>query len=133
LSLTRVIAWHTWAWTPLSWFAAIPAMFFTAGALLTPSLNRYGYLATLSNRLRRLMLPYLAYSVVAVVVMLVMAWRPPASISTVAWLVPVVDPVGSSDAPGLWVPLWYLRAYLWFLIASGLFATAARRLGWGLP
>lgn len=131
-ALARVVAWHTWTWTPLSWVAAMPAMFLVAGALLRDSVHRHGYRRTLTTRLRRLLLPFWVYGAVAVTTMLVIGWRPAAG-DLIGWLVPLIDPGGSTDAPGLWIPLWYLRAYLWFVLLAGLLVWAARRWGGWLP
>jgi len=138
VALVRVIVWHSYTWTPLSWFAAIPAMFLAAGVLLEGSLTRHGYLRTLSGRLRRLLLPYWAYATATVATMMLLGWRPTLERSgdvfdLLWWILPLGDPTGTSEAPGLWIPLWYLRAYLWFLLAAGILGQAARRLGWFAP
>jgi CubicO group peptidase (beta-lactamase class C family) len=36
------------------------------------------------------------------------------------WVLPVADPIGSSWGAPLWVPLWYLRCYLWLLALAPL-------------
>ena len=119
IAISRVIAWHTWSWWWLSWIGAMPAMFFASGALLDLSLERHGYRATVRNRFRRLLIPFWWYSACAVVVMVAVGWRP--SLSELApWIIPLGDPVGSSETPGLWIPLWYVRAYLWFVIGAGI-------------
>ena len=125
----RVVAWHTWRWAPLSWVAAMPAMFFTAGVLLEGSVERHGWTSTLRTRLRRLLVPFWVYSATSVVIMLALGWRPGFG-DVWQWVIPLGDPVGSSEAPSLWIPLWYLRAYLWFVVASGVLSWLVRRLGW---
>ena len=128
LAIVRVVAWHTWAWPWLSWIGAMPAMFFASGALLDSSLERHGYAATLRTRLRRLLVPFWLYSAAAVAVMLGAGWRP--GLREVGpWILPLADPVGSRETPGLWIPLWYLRAYLWFLIGGGLLRAGTQALG----
>lgn len=131
-ALVRVVAWHTWTWTPLSWLAAMPAMFLVGGALLRDSIHFHGYRRTVTIRLRRLLLPFWVYGTVAVTTMVTIGWRPEPS-EIVGWVIPLADPVGSDDAPGLWIPLWYLRAYLWFVLLAGILLPVARRLGWWLP
>lgn len=131
-ALARVVAWHTWMWTPSSWVAAMPAMFLVAGALLRDSVHRHGFRRTLATRLRRLLLPFWVYGAVATTTMMVLGWRPAAG-DLAGWVIPLWDPAGSAEAPGLWVPMWYLRAYLWFVLLSGLMLWATRRLGWWLP
>jgi fucose 4-O-acetylase-like acetyltransferase len=127
-AIGRVVMWHTWSWAWLTWIPAMPAMFFVTGALLDGSLGRRGWLTTLKPRLRRLMLPYWLYAAACWVVMLLDGWRPTFG-DAARWAVPLLDPVGSEDLPGLWIPLWYLRAYLWFLLASGVIRLVQRRLG----
>jgi CubicO group peptidase (beta-lactamase class C family)/fucose 4-O-acetylase-like acetyltransferase len=131
IAVVRVVAWHTWRWWPLSWFAAMPAMFFVSGVFLDRSLERRGGDAV-RRRLRRLLIPYWVYAFAAVMTMVVMGWRPSVS-ALLPWVVPLVDPIGSDDAPGLWIPLWYLRAYLWFLLAAPLLVRLVRRFGWFVP
>ncbi len=128
LALWRVVVWHALAWPWLSWFAAMPAMFYVAGLLLVQSLDRHGYRATLVSRLRRLLLPMWGFAAVAVAVMASSGWRPDAA-DLLWWIVPLADPQGLDTTPGLWVPLWYLRAYLWVVIAGPGLAAMARRWG----
>lgn len=132
IAIVRVLAWHTWGWAPLSWIGAMPLMFFIAGLFLQRSLERHGFAPTLRERARRLLVPFWLYGTTAVVVMAALGWRPGWS-DLLPWALPVVDPVGSLEAPGLWVPLWYLRAYLWFLVLAGLLSLAVRRWSWAVP
>lgn len=127
-AIGRVVLWHTWSWAWLTWIPAMPAMFFVTGALLEGSLERRGWRATLGPRLRRLLLPYWVYAACCWVAMLVDGWRPTVG-DALRWAVPLVDPTGSDALPGLWIPLWYLRAYLWFLLASGVIRWVWQRLG----
>ena len=127
-AIGRVVLWHTWSWAWLTWIPAMPAMFFVTGALLEGSLERRGWRATLWPRLRRLLIPYWVYAACCWVAMLVDGWRPTVG-DALRWAVPLVDPTGSDALPGLWIPLWYLRAYLWFLLASGVIRWVQQRLG----
>ncbi|MDQ2677533.1 MAG: serine hydrolase [Actinomycetota bacterium] len=129
VAVVRVVLWHTWSWAWLSWIPAMPAMFFTSGALLEGSLERRGWWSTLRQRARRLLIPYWTYAAACWIAMLATGWRPGAA-EAAAWLVPLADPVGSADLAGLWVPLWYVRAYLWFVIGAGVLRVLHRRLGW---
>lgn len=128
LALWRVVIWHALAWPWLSWFAAMPAMFYVAGVLLARSLDRHGYRATLASRLRRLLVPFWAYGTMAVGVMVLAGWRPSLR-DLLWWVVPVGDPEGLATTPGLWVPLWYLRAYLWMVLVGPVLVWMARRWG----
>lgn len=130
VAILRVVLWHTWSWAWLSWVPAMPAMFFTTGALLQPSLQCRGWSATLVQRCRRLFPPYWLYAAACVAVMCAFGWRP-SLLELVPWAVPLADPIGSDDFAGLWVPLWYVRSYLWFLVIGGAIAAATRRFGWG--
>ena len=127
-AIGRVVLWHTWSWAWLTWIPAMPAMFFVTGALLEGSLERRGWRATLWPRLRRLLIPYWVYAACSWIAMLVDGWRPSVG-DGLRWAFPLVDPTGSEALPGLWIPLWYLRAYLWFLLASGVIRWVQRRLG----
>lgn len=128
VAVVRVVAWHTWSWWWLTWLPAMPAMFFANGALLADSLDRRGWWRTTGQRLRRLLPPFWAYALASVATMLVLGWRPgPAEL--VGWVLPVVDPVGDPTTPGLWIPLWYVRAYLWFVLGAGVLGWLVRRFG----
>jgi CubicO group peptidase (beta-lactamase class C family)/peptidoglycan/LPS O-acetylase OafA/YrhL len=132
LALVRVILWHTWSAAWLTWFPAMPAMFFGAGALLDDSLERRGWWATVRQRARRLLIPFWTYAVVAIAVMVAMGWRPtPADLF--GWVLPVVDPVGSEELRGLWIPLWYVRAYVWFVLGAAAVRWLVRRVGLAAP
>lgn len=128
VAIVRVVLWHTWSWWWLTWVPAMPAMFFTTGALLDRSVERRGWARTVAQRARRLFLPYWVYAGACWLVMLADGWRPGPG-EAWAWVVPLADPVGSAALPGLWIPLWYLRAYLWFVMAAGLLSWLSRRLG----
>lgn len=132
VALWRVVVWHALAWPWLSWFAAMPAMFYVAGVLLARSLDRHGYRATLASRLRRLLVPFWGYAAVALTVMVLAGWQPSPR-ELVWWVLPLGDPSGLDSTPGLWVPLWYLRAYLWMVVAGPALVWLARRWGrWSL-
>lgn len=126
VAVVRVVLWHTLSWPWLSWIPAMPAMFFANGALLDRSLGRTGWWPTVRGRLRRLLLPYWVYASASVLVMVLAGWRPDAT-DLVPWVAPVVDPVGSAWGAELWIPLWYVRAYLWFVLLAGPIRMATRR------
>lgn len=128
VAVIRVVLWHTWSWWWLSWIPAMPVMFFASGALLEDSLERRGWWPTVRQRFRRLMIPFWAYSLASVVVMVALGWRPGPG-DLVGWVVPLVDPVGDPTLPGLWIPLWYVRAYLWFVLGSQVLSRLVSRFG----
>ncbi|MCD9625205.1 serine hydrolase [Rhabdothermincola salaria] len=128
IAVVRVVLWHTWSWAWLSWIPAMPAMFFGSGALLEASLEKRGWWATVRRRTRRLLVPFWVYAAACWALMLAVGWRPDPA-DAVGWFVPLVDPVGSDATPGLWITLWYVRAYLWFVLAAGVLSWLLRRIG----
>ncbi|WP_412538933.1 acyltransferase [Longispora sp. K20-0274] len=124
-AITRVVLYHSmgWAWITVA-FPAMGLMFALAGALTAASLDRAPTGTVLARRLRRLLPPVWALAAVAVPVMLLagesgwsLAW----------WLLPLRDPhIAGRLAPALSM-IWYIRAYLWFMLLSPLLLRAFRR------
>ena len=135
LAVVRVMVWHAFGYAAITYFvSAVPAMFFVTGSLLARSLDRHGYVATLRDRTRRLLVPLWLFAAVAFGAMAVadqvthssttrVPWR-----KLVWWVVPLADPRGSQWEGG-WMssPLWYLRALLWMILASPVLLWAIRR------
>ena len=126
-------------------------MFALAGSLMARSLKRPA-LGVIRGRIRRLLPPLWAFSAVVLALMFADGWnlgegpgprrhlgpgragqlrhpdrRPalplaPRGRRRACWRAP-----GPDQAAG---PLWYLRAYLWFVIASPLLLWAFRRVPW---
>lgn len=136
IAVVRVVLWHTFAGVVLSWtVASMPAMFFVAGSLLAQSLSRRPFRQLVRARLQRLLVPFWAFGAVVLSV-LAIVHRIDGTASTaiapnrlLGWLVPIVDPRGSDWESG-WVstPLWYLRCYLWLLLAAPILLRIHRRL-----
>ncbi|MFI1397848.1 acyltransferase [Streptomyces sp. NPDC020681] len=130
LALFRVFLYHQvgWAWLPLV-FPSMGVMFALAGALMARSLGRPA-LQVIRGRLRRLLPPMWVLGAVGVSAMVLQGWRPGAS--ALFWILPLSDPAYASEqwAVDLAEPLWYLRAYLWFVLLSPLLLRALRRLPW---
>lgn len=151
IALVRVVVYHLfgWAWLTVL-FPSMGVMFALAGSLMARSLKRPA-LGVIRGRIRRLLPPLWAFSVVALAMMFAGGWNPvkdPDNGGT--WgLVKLIDyiiPIGAPPFPwhigsksGLledtWAvqaagPLWYLRAYLWFVVASPLLLWAFRRAPW---
>lgn len=121
IALARVVLWHTLAAAWITWIvSAVPAMFFVTGSLLAASLQRRPSWAVVHARARRLLVPLAVYSAAVLVGMLVLAdgRGGPAAGGWWRWMVPLWDPTGPGWADG-WGSshLWYLRAYLWVLLA----------------
>ncbi|MFD4557149.1 acyltransferase [Streptomyces sp. NPDC058469] len=151
IALVRVVIYHLFGWAWLSvLFPSMGVMFALAGSLMARSLNRPA-LGVIRGRLRRLLPPLWAFSAVVLVMMFASGWNPlkdPDLGGTwgVAKLFDYIVPFGAPPYPehlgsesGLlestWAdqaagPLWYLRAYLWFVIASPLLLWAFRRVPW---
>jgi peptidoglycan/LPS O-acetylase OafA/YrhL len=141
LALGRVVAYHWfgWAWLPFV-FPSMGIMFALAGSLVAASLDRaeHNPWAVLRKRTFRLLPPLWTLGLVLVPLMLLHdGWiavagegGTPLSLEGLFyWVLPIDDPV-SSDwgyAEGLTVPLWYIRAYFWFLLLSPAFLWLFRR------
>ena len=125
----------------MTFFAAMPVLFFVAGVLLAASSERASHRALLLSRGRRLLLPVWLYGAVVLLGGAAHAYLrgdvaagaalPLGDAAT--WLIPLVDP-RSSVVPHGWLTthLWYIRAYLWVLVLTPLFLRLARRLRLGL-
>ncbi|MFF2330757.1 MULTISPECIES: acyltransferase [unclassified Streptomyces] len=148
VALVRVVAFHVlgWAWLTVL-FPSMGVMFALAGSLMARSLARPAR-DVIRGRLRRLLPPMWAFAAVVVPVMFLLGWKPVKEegirwfVELGCYLVPFHTPPypWASGSPGgfleeSWAeqavgPLWYLRAYLWFVLASPLLLRAFRRLPW---
>ncbi|MGW4271770.1 acyltransferase family protein [Streptomyces seoulensis] len=151
LALVRVVAYHLfgWGWLTLL-FPSMGVMFALAGSLMARSLKRPA-VSVIKGRLRRLLPPLWAFGAVLLPLLLCAGWNPltdpdlggvPGLPRLLEYVVPVgappypahlgsdsglLDATWPDDAAG---PLWYLRAYLWFVVASPLLLWAFRRAPW---
>ncbi|MFE0628046.1 acyltransferase [Streptomyces sp. NPDC058864] len=133
LALVRVVTYHTfgWAWLGLA-FPSLGVMFALAGSFMARSLERRA-LPVVRRRLRRLLPPLWCLGAVLVPAMLLHGWAPGEHHAgrwwarLVLWVVPVADPPGSAWAEQATGVLWYVRAYLWFVLLSPLLLRAFRR------
>ncbi|MGI5426205.1 acyltransferase family protein [Streptomyces sp. CA-179760] len=147
LALFRVVLYHLtgWAWLPLV-FPSMGVMFALAGNLMARSLKRPP-VQVIRGRLRRLLPPLWLLGVVGVTGMVLQGWGPDADghpgwwwLHLTFWIVPLSDPPYAAGLPGVhgfigedWAaelagPLWYIRAYLWFVLLSPLLLKALRAL-----
>jgi len=151
IALVRVVVYHLMGWAWLSvLFPSMGVMFALAGSLMARSLKRPA-LSVIKSRVRRLLPPLWAFSAVALTMLFACGWNPvkdPDNGGTwgLVKLIDYVIPIGAPPYPletgtlsGLldntWAdqaagPLWYLRAYLWFVVASPLLLWAFRRAPW---
>ncbi|WGD42621.1 acyltransferase family protein [Streptomyces cathayae] len=148
IALVRVVVYHLfgWAWLTVL-FPSMGVMFALAGSLMARSLKRPAA-GVIRSRIRRLLPPLWAFAAVVLTMMFVNGWNPAKDDGTwgLVGLVNYLVPIGAPPYPwelgspsGLldvtWAvqaagPLWYLRAYLWFVLASPLLLWAFRRAPW---
>ncbi|MGP3735527.1 acyltransferase family protein [Streptomyces sp. GDS52] len=148
IALVRVVVYHLfgWAWLTVL-FPSMGVMFALAGSLMARSLKRPAA-SVIRSRIRRLLPPLWAFAAVVLTMMFVNGWNPAKDDGTwgLVGLVNYLVPIGAPPYPwelgspsGLldvtWAvqaagPLWYLRAYLWFVLASPLLLWAFRRAPW---
>ena len=141
VALIRVLLWHAFAAPWMTWFAAMPVMFFVAGTLLHYPGGKGSHRKLVRRRAGRLLIPLWVYGTVVAIAGILRGpgWPSPSpGLPTfehaLTWLLPLVDPVGA-DWHGGWLSthLWYLRAYLWMLLLAPLLALLARRPARSLP
>ncbi|WP_127507988.1 acyltransferase family protein [Actinoplanes solisilvae] len=136
-AIVRVIVYHLFGWPWLSiLLPAMGVMFALAGSLTAASLSRRPARRVVTSRLRRLLPPLWLLGVIAVPVMLIAGWASesdgehPFSVpALIFWILPLGDPPGSDQAVDIWEPLWYLRAYVWFVLLSPLLFALWRKIG----
>jgi len=105
-------------------------------------------LSVIRGRLRRLLPPMWLFGAVVVPLMLLQGWRPDTHHPNwwwgdlAYWVMPFSEPpfgatlhTFGGHLPNTWaeqicVPLWYLRAYLWYVLLSPLMLKAMRKLPW---
>jgi hypothetical protein len=136
-AIVRVIVYHLFGWPWLSiLLPAMGIMFALAGSLTAASLDKRAAGQVITSRLRRLLPPLWLLAAIAVPAMLYLGWPQeeggdePLSWKLGLWLLPVGDPPGSSRGIDVWEPLWYIRAYLWFVLLSPLMYLAYKKTGW---
>ncbi|SCF45192.1 acyltransferase family protein [Micromonospora mirobrigensis] len=116
LAIIRVVVYHVTGYAVLTLvFPAMSVMFALAGSLMAASLDRSGVRAV-GRRLRRL-LPSL-WVVAAVFVPAMLLTGLPFTSRVLLWLFPVADPPANHWGALALSVIWYLRDYLWFVLAS---------------
>jgi peptidoglycan/LPS O-acetylase OafA/YrhL len=140
-AIVRVIVYHLFGWPWLSLLLpAMGVMFALAGSLAAASLEKRPAHKVVRSRLRRLLPPLWLLGLLAVPAMLAAGWAAERHGEhpfdarhlwhLAFWIFPLGDPPGSERAADLWDPLWYIRAYVWFILLSPLMYLAYRRIGW---
>ncbi|MGW1125335.1 acyltransferase family protein [Streptomyces sp. NPDC002526] len=148
IALVRVVVFHLfgWAWLTVV-FPSMGVMFALAGSLMARSLARPAW-SVIRSRVRRLLPPMWAFCAVVVPVVFLLGWKPVRE-EGIWWFLKLgcyILPIGTPPFPwengseGGWLetswaeqgigPLWYIRAYLWFVLASPLLLKAFRKLPW---
>ena len=133
LAIIRVVTYHTFGGSWLTWvFPSMGVMFALAGGLMVRSLDRSGPTVVIRNRFRRLLPAFWLYGAIMVPLMLAHGWthdqdNPLHYWQLLLYVVPVLDPPGSTWGANYAVILWYLRTYLWFVALSPLLLKAFRR------
>jgi peptidoglycan/LPS O-acetylase OafA/YrhL len=128
LALIGLMTYHVfgWVWLPIL-FPSMGILFALGGSVVANSLDRSpgNPWRVLKRRGIRLLPPVWLFGLVAVPIMLVAGWTHsetsgvPLSWQTMLfWVVPISDPPGSKFGDDWVTPLWYIRAYLWFLLLS---------------
>jgi peptidoglycan/LPS O-acetylase OafA/YrhL len=131
-ALTRVVFRHALQWKWLGYFVSMPVMFFVAGSLFAQSVERRPGEVVTYDRLRRLLVPYWVFAFVAITVLLIGVgpeMQEHGDLNLLALLVPLATPMGASEGnlESFTVHLWYLRAYLWFVLLGVLLYRMFRR------
>lgn len=116
LAIVRVVVYHVTGWATLTLvFPAMSVMFALAGSLMAASLARSGPMAV-GRRLRRLLPSLWVLAAVFVPAMLLTGLS--LSPRVLLWLFPITDPPANNWGALALSIIWYLRDYLWFVLAS---------------
>lgn len=134
VALVRVVLYHStgWGWLSLA-FPSMGVMFALGGSLMVSSLRRTPAVDVVGHRIRRLLPPLWLFGLVAVALMLAHGWAHDTGDlalswpQMVFWVFPILDPPGSLWGADFTVVLWYIRAYLWFVLLSPVLLLAFRR------
>ncbi len=142
-AIVRVVFYHALGYTStvLSaafsfMFPSMGVMFALGGSLMAASLDRAAPGRTVLRRLRRLLPALWLLGAVLVPVMIAHGWRAdhvhPLHWTWLGyWILPIANPPGSAWGLQMTGVLWYLRAYLWFVVFSPALLMIFRR--WPVP
>ncbi|MFC3386193.1 acyltransferase family protein [Couchioplanes azureus] len=136
-AIARIVLYHLFGWPWLSiLLPAMGIMFALAGSLTAASLDRRGAGRVVASRMRRLLPPLWLLGLIAVPAMIYAGWAGqeggvrPTSWKLLLWILPLGDPPGSIAGTDAWEPLWYVRAYLWFVLLSPALYLAYKKIAW---
>ncbi|MBU2664689.1 acyltransferase [Actinoplanes bogorensis] len=136
-AIIRVVVYHAFGWAWLTWvLPAMGVMFAIAGSLMAASLAKGGTRKAVWSRIRRLLPALWTFAAVALPIMFWHGWsssdpdHPLHKLNLLFWIFPLEDPPGSSWGEPFWEVLWYLRAYLIFVLVSPVLWFLYKKLGW---
>jgi cellulose synthase/poly-beta-1,6-N-acetylglucosamine synthase-like glycosyltransferase/peptidoglycan/xylan/chitin deacetylase (PgdA/CDA1 family) len=139
LALVRVVVYHALG---LGWlsivFPSMGVMFALGGSLMVQSVRRTPAIDVLGQRIRRLLPPLWLMAVIFVPIMVWQGWAAEGADADgpgngipwsdlVWWVFPLMDPPGSEWGFDTVEVLWYLRAYLWFVLLTPVMLKAFRK------
>ena len=139
VAIVRVVVYHAFGWAWLTYvLPAMGVMFAIAGSLMAASLSKAGARKAVWSRIRRLLPALWTFAAVALPLMFWHGWstsdpdHPLHRLNLLFWLFPLEDPPGSSWGEPFWEVLWYLRAYLIFVLVSPVLYFLYKRFGWAV-
>lgn len=132
VALVRVVAYHTFGFAGLTLlYPSMGVMFAVAGSLMAQSAARSSIRA-IRSRIRRLLPAFWLLALFVVPAMLWHGWssgddRPLRWWELTLWIFPILDPPSNDWALQVTGVLWYVRAYLVFVLLSPMALRAFRR------
>ncbi|MFR9806198.1 glycosyltransferase [Pseudonocardia sp. RS010] len=139
LALVRVVVYHALG---LGWlsivFPSMGVMFALGGSLMVQSMRKTPAIDVLGHRIRRLLPPLWLMAVIVVPIMVWQGWAAEGAdgespgngipwTELLWWVFPLMDPPGSEWGVDTVEVLWYLRAYLWFVLLTPVMLKAFRK------
>jgi peptidoglycan/LPS O-acetylase OafA/YrhL len=139
VALVRVVTYHAVGLPyAMTWFSAMPLMFFIAGYFMEASLQRERMLSCVAKRYVRVLVPLFPYAVMILAVYAragLLGDLHPSNV--VSYFVPLFSfpgPTGpvAADSPLGWtyIGLWYLQNYMVFVALSPVIRWMLRRAPW---
>ncbi|MEK6443037.1 glycosyltransferase [Pseudonocardia sp. T1-2H] len=133
-ALIRVVVYHALS---LGWlsivFPSMGVMFALGGSLMVQSFRKMPSIDVIGHRIRRLLPPLWLLGLILVPIMVWQGWAAENDNAGVPWrdlvfwVFPILDPPGSDWAFDAVEVLWYIRAYLWFVLLTPAMLAAFRR------